>query len=235
MIEEKRTFLIVDDECACREAFRIALEDDYNLIEAETGEKALEILQRREDIGLVLLDYLLPPGIDGLDVLGRMRELRYEVPVIVVTGKGSEEVCRSAFKMGVRDYIQKPFKVGELRATVRRVCSSPEVKDSPVDRALAFMKEHYDKPISAADVAQGIGISYAHLARSFKDNKDCTIETWLNTLRIDKAKSLLKSSNLEIKEVAAKIGFNSSNYFCRLFKRYTGISPAEYKKTNNKK
>ena len=69
MSDEKRTLLIVDDEPSCREAFCVALEDDYNFIEAETGEKALEILQSREDIGLVILDYLLLPGIDGLEVL----------------------------------------------------------------------------------------------------------------------------------------------------------------------
>ncbi|UCE17376.1 MAG: response regulator [Gemmatimonadota bacterium] len=230
MIEDKRTFLIVDDECACREAFRIALEDEYNLIEAETGEKALEILQRREKIDLVLLDFLLPPGIDGLKVLERMRELNCEVPVIVVTGKGTEEVCRSAFKMGVRDYIQKPFKVNELRETIKRVCGSPEVRKSHVDQAIEFMEEHYCQPVSASDVAQGVGLSYPHLARLFKTEKCCSIDVWLNELRIDKAQVLLGNSNLEIREIATKVGFNDQNYFGRVFKKHTGTSPLEYRK-----
>ena len=230
MIDEKRTLLIVDDEPSCREAFCVALEDDYNLIEAETGEQALGILQSREDIGLVLLDYLLPPGIDGLEVLERMRELKCEVPVIVVTGKGTEEVCRSAFKMGVRDYIQKPFKFNELRVTIKRVCGSPEVKDSTVDRALAFMKEHYDKPISARDVSDGIGVSYDHLAHVFQEEKGRSIMQWLNRFRIEKSKILLRDSNLEVKEVAVQVGFNDPNYFYRVFSRFIGVSPSEYRR-----
>jgi YesN/AraC family two-component response regulator len=226
---EIKSFLIVDDEPSCRETFHVALEDEYRLIDAEIGEKALEILQSREDIDLVLLDYYLPPGIDGLEVLERMRKLKCEVPVVIVTGKGSEEVCRKAFKMGVQDYIQKPFKVGELHKAIRGTIVSTSGEKKLVDQAVEFMEEQYCRPISSIDVAQGVGISYAHLARSFKVNKGCTVENWLNTLRIDKAKSLLKSSNLEIKEVAAKVGVNDQNYFYQLFKKATGKSPSEYR------
>ena len=176
IIDDIPTLLIVDDEPSCREAFCVALEDEYTLIEAETGEQALEILQSREDIGLVLLDYLLPPGIDGLEVLERMRKLKCEVPVIIVTGKGSEEVCRSAFKIGVQDYIQKPFKVEELRATIKAILDPLRVENTPVDRAIKFMEEQFWRPISAIDVARDIGVSYSHLARSFKDSKKCTVE-----------------------------------------------------------
>lgn len=87
MIADRSTLPVVDDELSCRESLFVTLEDDYNLIEAGTGEETLSILRRREDIDLVLLDYLLPPGIDGLEVLERMKDLECEVPLIIVMGK----------------------------------------------------------------------------------------------------------------------------------------------------
>jgi two-component system response regulator YesN len=234
MTDEKRTLLIVDDEPSCREAFCVALEDDYSLVEVETGEQALEILQSREDISLVLLDFLLPPGIDGLKVFERMKEFDCNIPVIIVTGKGSEKVAVEAFRLGARDYITKPFKVRELQGIIEDILTPIKLRKSLVDKAIDFMEEQYCRPISAINVARGIGVSYSHLARSFKDSKKYTVEIWLNRLRIDKAKSLLKYSNLEIKEVAAKVGFNDQNYFYQMFKKVTGKSPSEYRDDSKK-
>jgi DNA-binding NtrC family response regulator len=121
MVETKPTILIVDDEPSCRVALRIALEDEYELLEAESGEETLRILQERKDIDLVLLDYLLPPGIDGLEVLTRMKVSGYEIPVILVTGKGSEEVAVKAWRLGVRNYIIKPPKVTALLHFLDRI------------------------------------------------------------------------------------------------------------------
>jgi two-component system response regulator YesN len=230
MIDEKHTLLIVDDEPSCREAFCVALEDDYNLIEAETGEQALEILQSREDLDLVLLDYLLPPGIDGLEVLERMRGLRCEIPVIFVTGKGSEEVAVEAFRLGVKEYIIKPFKVKELLMVIKGILGSPEVEKSPVDKAIEFMEGQYCKPIIPEDIAMAVGLSYVRLAHLFKMEKECSITGWLNKLRIEKAKLILRDPNLEIKEIAAKVGFNNPNYFYRNFRKFTGVSPTEYRR-----
>ena len=229
MIEDNPILLIVDDELSCRETFRIALEDEYHLIEAETGEQALNIVKVRQDIDLVFLDYLLPPGMDGLEVLERMKELKYEIPVIIVTGKGSEEVAVKAFKFGAKDYIIKPFKVQNLRAAIEEILGLTELGKCLVDKAIKFMKKNYFQPISAKDVAKAIGVSYSHLAYLFKMEKGCSIIFWLNKLRIEKAKVLLHYSGLEIKEIAAQVGFRSQQYFCKVFKMYLRFTPSEYK------
>lgn len=224
----RSTLLIVDDEPSVRIAFAEALGDDYNLMEADAGVETLEILQSREDIDLVLLDYLLPPGIDGLKVLKKMKALECKVPVIMVTGKGSEEVAVKAFKLGARNYITKPFRVKELQVTIRDILDPVVGGKSLVEKAVEFMEEQYCQPISAGDVARVIGVSYVHLAHIFKMEKGFSIIYWLNKLRIERAKVLLRDPNLEVKEVAAKVGFNDPNYFCRVFKKFTMMSPLEY-------
>jgi two-component system response regulator YesN len=227
----RATLLIVDDDPSCREAFCLALEDEYLLIETDSGNDALNILTSGQNIDLMLLDYLLPPGIDGLEALERMRELKCEVPVIIVTGKGSEDICRNAFKLGVQDYIQKPFKVDELRAAIKEILDPFGGAHAPVDRAVAFMTKNYSKPISAANVAREIGFSHAHLSHLFKKEKGCSISFHLNHIRIHRAKSLLtEDPYLRVKEIAFKVGFQNVNYFYRVFKKIVGISAAEYRK-----
>jgi DNA-binding NtrC family response regulator len=188
----RSTLLIVYDEPSCREAFRWTLEDNYHLIEAASGEDALNILDSGQNIDLMLLDYLLPPGMNELEVLRHMTASGYSVPVILVTGHGSQIICRDAFKVCVNDYIIKPFTVNVLLATIKGVPDPPEENKSPVDQAIepviqaiAFMEERYCQPISAREVAHGIGYSYSHLAHLFLKEEGCSISSHLNRIRID--------------------------------------------------
>jgi two-component system response regulator YesN len=208
---------------------REVLEDDFHLIEAETGEGALTILQERQGIDLVLLDYLLPPGIDGLEILRKTKELEYDVPVVMVTGKGSEEVAVEAFRFGSRDYIVKPFKVKKLREIISKNIPSIETYKSYIDKAIEFIEMHYHQPISTKDVSINIGLSLSYLEHVFKKKVGHTVTHHIVSLRIDEAKKLLLNRNLLIKEIAAKVGFKNQNYFCSIFKKYEEMTPTEYR------
>ena len=95
--------------------------DDYDLVLAETAEEALKILDRRADIGLLFLDYQLP-GMNGLEVMERFRKKGYDIPVVVVTGKGSEEVAARFSEYQVFRYIIKPFSPRQIIAIKRAMC-----------------------------------------------------------------------------------------------------------------
>jgi YesN/AraC family two-component response regulator len=174
----------------------------------------------------------LPPGIDGLEVLTRMRALGYKTPVILVTGHGSEELVARALRLGIKNYVikTKPFKVGELQTIVKETLAPVSFEKSLVDKAIDFMEREYCRPISVVDIANRFGVSYVHLAHIFKTKQGCSITHFLNRLRIETAEALLKNPDEEIKEVAVKVGFNDQNYFYRIFKRSTGMSPTEYRK-----
>jgi two-component system response regulator len=100
--------LVVDDEPGIRESFRLMLEDDYELLEACDGPEALEIVQSRE-VNLVLLDILMP-GMDGIEVLERIRaDRRLEtLPVVILTVSAREEDVVRCYHLGANTYIQKP-------------------------------------------------------------------------------------------------------------------------------
>jgi DNA-binding response OmpR family regulator len=116
----RKPVLIVDDE----KNIRLTLSQSLESLELETdtavnGEEALAKLKDK-DYGLVLLDLRLP-GMDGMEVLRRLREIRPDVQVIIITAYGTIESAVDAMKLGAVDFIQKPFSPKEIRGLVSLV------------------------------------------------------------------------------------------------------------------
>jgi two-component system response regulator YesN len=97
-----------------------------------------------------------------------------------------------------------------------------------VKMAIQYMYEHYNENISLNDISKLVGVSVQYFSKLFKEEMGCNYVDWLNTLRIKRAKELINTSHLSIKEVGFKVGYNDPNYFSRIFKRYEGIAPTEY-------
>lgn len=110
--------LIVDDEPPIRRFLRTALTaQDYRIEEAGDGEAALEFL-KRNPVDLVVLDLGLP-GIDGLEVVRRLRAAGKTVPIIILSSRDDEAGKVAALDLGADDYVSKPFGMEELAARIR--------------------------------------------------------------------------------------------------------------------
>lgn len=141
MLQSPRRYviLIVDDEPVVRELFRRVLETDYVILEAPNGPAALKLLRSRQ-VDLVLLDVLLP-GMDGIEILSRLRITRPDTPVILVSGAATVSTAVTGMKLGALDCLIKPFTNTELSSRVRKAlagqsCSRP-VQES--DRRLLLV------------------------------------------------------------------------------------------------
>lgn len=110
-MEPKQKILIVDDSEINRAMLKEILGESYEYLEAENGLRAIEILRRRTDIALVLLD-LIMPEMDGFDVLRVMQCYAWqeEIPVIVISAAEDTRSVERAYDMGVADYIRRPFE-----------------------------------------------------------------------------------------------------------------------------
>ena len=114
----RSAILVVDDDPGVRDSFRLILEDEYDVLEVPDGAQALEIL-RTCPVDLVLLDIRLP-GIDGLQVLERIRVLDDRLDVILVTAVKTVKTAVAAMKLGALDYLTKPFDPDEVLPLIRR-------------------------------------------------------------------------------------------------------------------
>src|SRR6516165_9096615 len=110
--------LIVDDESAIRQSLRDVLEDEgYQVSASESGEAALELL-RKNAVDIVLLDIWLP-AMDGLQTLGKIRELEDAPEVIIISGHGTIETAVRATKLGAFDFLEKPLSVDKTLILVK--------------------------------------------------------------------------------------------------------------------
>ncbi|MBU8910885.1 MAG: response regulator [Desulfobacterales bacterium] len=114
--------LMVDDEKRFRETTKkILMKKGFETILAESGEQALE--QIRQDPDVVILDIKMP-GIDGHEALARIKKLRPDLPVIMLTGHGDMPSAREAFVEGAFDYLSKPCDIDLLAAKIKEACHS---------------------------------------------------------------------------------------------------------------
>lgn len=116
----KATILVIEDEAEIREMLRFSLERaDYQVLEAETAEIALDKLQGRLP-DLLLVDWMLP-GISGVELIRRLRkdEVTANLPAIMLTARGEETDKLKGFDCGADDFLSKPFSPKELLARIK--------------------------------------------------------------------------------------------------------------------
>ena len=131
----EESILVVDDEDRMRKLIKDFLTNKgYHILEAEDGEKALEVYQQNQSkIMLILLDVMMPK-LDGWSVLRQIRQSNKEVPIIMLTARGEEQDELFGFELGVDEYISKPFSpkilVARVEAILKRTGKdNKEVKD----------------------------------------------------------------------------------------------------------
>lgn len=159
MSDTRQTLLLVDDEPTNLQVLRQILQDDYRLLFARDGDKALELAER-ERPGLILLDVMMP-GVTGHEVCARLKETQATagIPVIFVTALSDVEDEAKGFELGAVDYITKPVSPAIVRARVRTHLSLVRVEE---------LKE------TRLQIVQRLG-----LAAEYKDN-----ETGLHVIRM---------------------------------------------------
>jgi signal transduction histidine kinase len=115
-IKRRGTLLVVDDEEGPRMSLKIIFKDTYDILMAEDGLKAIELAQQH-DIDVAVLDIRMP-GMSGIEVLERLRQVRPELEAIMITAFETTDTIRSALRLRACDYINKPYDIGTIRSAV---------------------------------------------------------------------------------------------------------------------
>lgn len=132
----KRKVLVLEDEDSIRSFIVLNLKrGGYEVIEANSGELALDLYQQNTDIAVAILDVMLP-GIDGYEVCRTLRTQGYSAGIIMLTARTQEADKVTGLMTGADDYVTKPFSVVELVARVdalfRRVAGNPFADDETI-------------------------------------------------------------------------------------------------------
>ena len=126
------TILIVDDESRMRKLIKdFLIKKNYNILEAEDGEKALKVYnENKNKIKLILLDVMMPK-LDGWSVLRQIRQENKSLPIVMLTARAEEQDELFGFELGVDEYITKPFSPKILVARVEAILKRaiPEAKE----------------------------------------------------------------------------------------------------------
>lgn len=244
----RKGILIIEDCEATRERLWIFLKNDFKVFLAATASEGLSMLS--EEIGIVLLDYMLPDK-SGLDVLKEIKTRHPSIPVIVITGYGTEEVCQKAFRFGAIDYIKKPFDTGEIKAKVEFLMAisnrgldrrQPVFIETPTDgsentfkgipsdvlnkimRAKNYIDKNYIFNVHISEIIKEACMNRTYFCNYFKLVTGYTFKDYLTNKRLKAAKELLKNKNLRISDVAEQVGY-TQKYFSEAFKKSFGIPP----------
>ena len=232
--------LLVDDDREFREEFKEFLET-YEVIEAESGEEALKILKKPNEIDLVLLDVRLP-GIKGTEVLKEIKTIAPGLGIIILTGHSSEDVAIEALKGHADDYLEKPLNAEEAKKVIDDLLESKSGAaaegargEDKIEKVKRFVERNCYKKVCLKDAAEAVALSPKYLSRIFKENLGIGFNEYRLKIKMREAKALLENTELNIDHVAYKLGYQNTESFTRLFKELSGKTPSEYRKRHKVK
>lgn len=252
-VNHQFTMLVVDDSADMCRFVRDYFRGEYNVITASDGEQALKQLQDNDNIDLVVSDVTMPK-MDGLELCRYVKtNLRWShIPVILLTGRTSEEMEMEGLKLGADDYITKPFNVEMLRLRVKKLIEKKEnrqkqfrekidvvpseititsVDEEFIQKALKICEEHIsDTEFSVEVLGQELSLSRTYLYKKLINITGKGPAEFIRTIRMKRAKQYLESGQMQITEISAALGYNSPKRLTENFKAEYGMSPSEYLK-----
>ena len=239
--------LIAEDEDMIRNGMEkyIRLHSDRfaRIYTAKNGQEALDIIFRsRPDI--MLLDVQMPLK-DGIEVMKEAKSANVLPATIILSGFEEFKYAQQAVKYGARNYMLKPSRSSDILAQILEIADELEgtvTKDFAegngssglVERAREYVEEYYNEELTLQRVAEVVGISSGYLSTLFSQFLDVGFIDYLNRIRIEHACDYLKQNYFKTYEIAYKVGFRDEKYFTRVFKKVTGMTPSEYKKSHCK-
>ena len=242
--------LIIDDEKPVRIAIsKLGHWTQYHLEQpeqCENGKEALAVMRELRP-SLIFVDMQMPV-MHGTEFLEKASGEFTDCAFIVISGYDDFEYARSAIRNGAIDYLLKPVVEDELNAAIERAMkslhpdedfnSSGQVRDNPAaEDVIELIKDRIDKNysdnIKVSDFSEQYFFSSEYLSRLFKIRYGSNIYEYLLMVRMERAKELLLKYDLKIQDIALRTGYTDTNYFSKAFRTYTGLTPSEYRRSND--
>ena len=258
--EDAPTVLIVDDNADIRTYLRSILQGQYRLLEAEDGQRGLELA--REQVPDLIVSDVMMPVMNGLEFCQQVKKdgISSHIPVILLTARALEKHQIEGYESGADAYITKPFSPELLLARIDNLLQSRHqlkdlwsvkpatepatpataaasvptpIEDAFISRFKKIVEERLaDSNLSVEELAADMGLSRVQLYRKVKALTGNTPVDLLRKARLAQAQRLLQESTLSVSEIAYQVGFASPSYFTKCYKDEFGTVPGDARKTN---
>jgi DNA-binding response OmpR family regulator len=246
----KPTLLIVEDDRDMRHFLYNRLKTHYNVIKASNGKIALEYL-RRENIDLVVTDVMMPET-DGLQLCAEIKSNvdTSHIPVIMLTAKTDIRSRIEGLGAGADAYVGKPFSMEHLLAQISNIFTNrnkvrqafinlpaqnvvsialTKADEVFLEKATQIIHKNLsDVSFDVNQLADALNMSRSNLHRKIKGISELTPNDFIQLVRLKKAAELLRGGVYRINEICYLVGFGSSSYFSKSFKRQFGVLPSNY-------
>lgn len=246
--------LVVDDEAIIIKGIRSFVNFEElsisEVFEASNGETALEIFKLHHP-DLVLADINMPK-MNGLDFAISAKTIKPNVKIAIITGYDYFDYAVTALKAGIDDYVLKPVSKKDIQETLKNLIAKIQATQSQhelsrlVEGILnetninndmgykAKIQKEIDRNIANVDfslsyLAKKMALSNSYLSSLFKSLYGKNFQDYMLSIRLDRAKIFLLSTDMKVYEVAAAVGFEDPNYFSATFKRKFDISPNQFR------
>jgi signal transduction histidine kinase/DNA-binding response OmpR family regulator/ligand-binding sensor domain-containing protein len=248
--DERTTVLVVEDEAGVRDFVIECLEADYRVLAAVNGKNGLE-MARRELPDLIISDIMMPE-LDGVEMARQLASdpTTRALPVILLTARTATDDELEGLESGAVDYLTKPFSPEILNARIRRMLgfarrlreqvrieradrariaeTDPDEADLTTDLEQQVLTRLDDEHLDVQTLAEALHMSRSRLKRAMNEAGLPPPATYIRSLRLREAASLLERRRGNISEVAYAVGFASVSHFSRRFREHFGVTPSEY-------
>ena len=204
---------------------------------ADNGLTAKEDIERlRPDV--VFADIRMP-GLSGLELLEVIPEVSPDSKVVIITGFAEFSYAQTAVQLHAFDLLLKPIKELELERVLKNVMAQSAEKTEEeqtesnrmIDSVIADIRNSYTDDISLTALAAKYNLSTGRLSTLIKESLSMTFSDYIVSLRMQKARELLRDESKSIEQIAELVGYNDYFYFTKVFKKSQGISPSKYRKS----
>jgi two-component system response regulator YesN len=234
--------LVVDDDSAFRNEFAEILSEDYRVTAVGSGKEALAVIERPNDVDLVILDEMMP-DLRGTNVLRRLKTMEPSLAVLILTGYSSTEIAVRALRGDADEYMEKPVNIARAKEVLadllRKTRAVGDIKDGgvegKVERVKHFLNVNYHKAVKLEDAARAVCLSPKYLSRLFKERVGTGFNEYKLTVKIEKAKEMLGTSRRSVFQISSDLGYRNPESFIRMFKKLTGLTPSDYRKKATKR
>lgn len=255
--------LIAEDNPDLCQLLTMILAEHYHVIAVENGQEALEYLtvvdeqsttKHSNHLPSIVITDIMMPIMDGIELLTKIKNTPklQHIPIIMLTARQSIEVKIEALRIGVDDYLTKPFRKEELLARVANLIKNSqnrrmETEDEPLQNKnldlkttlnidLVWLKELEQILINnignsnfkISDAASQMALSPRRLQQKIKQITGLTPKKYQRTIILNKARAILKSGKVQtVSEVMHQIGYDNRHHFTKIYWEEFGIKPIE--------